>query len=409
MTTKHELKKQQIIDTAFRVWGEDYFFKTTLASVARAMGMSKAALYRYFSGKDELIGKMVEELYHIHQRICEKVQAAGRGKDFAGRLEEYNKGFLWFYAENFWYYRFAFLYLLPHSHEDLLKNERLEQLQAGLFPLKILKDELQWPENKVGLVQRFVFSVGMFLLHNRNFDRQLDVSVEELVEMNRGLVVEGSAGAKTERMVDFLKIEKLCAVRPEELPESLPVFRAIAEVVAEEGLWEASLEKIARRAGMSKSSLYFYFTNRDDMLWEIINRERHRLGEIFLERTVEMERFEERLYGYFVVFYSYLGQRKNFLSVMNWFRFQRFQIKPPSDMGEGMDKYMVFLEEGFGDRRLRRDIMDPFKMIQWLNFLMVQEINHAFCTDARTGDAWEDIRALYRLFLFGVGGSHEKK
>jgi len=145
------------------------------------------------------------------------------------------------------------------------------------------------------------------------------------------------------------------------------------------------------------------------MLLEIINRERHRLGEIFLERTVEMERFEERLYGYFVVFYSYLGQRKNFLSVMNWFRFQRFQIKPPSDMGEGMDKYMVFLEEGFGDRRLRRDIMDPFKMIQWLNFLMVQEINHAFCTDARTGDAWEDIRALYRLFLFGVGGSHEKK
>lgn len=408
-TTKHALKKQQIIDTAFKVWGEDYFFKTSLATVAKAMGMSKAALYRYFSGKEELLGEMIEELYRIHQRVCENVQSAGRGKDWAGRLENYHRGFLGFYAENHWYYRFAFLYLLPHSNEDLLKNEKLEALQAGIFPGKVLERELGRPKEETELVQRYIFSVGMFLLHNRNFDGRLDVSVPELIELNRAMVTEGHAGAKSEGPVDFEKIEKQCRVSPEELPEANPVFQAIADVVAEEGLWGASLEKIARRAGMSKSSLYFYFTNRDDMLWEIINRERHRVGEIFLERTAGMMSFEERLYGYFAVFYSYLSQRENFIAVMNWFRFQRFQIKPPSEMNEGMDRYIAFLEEGSEDRRLRRDLMDPVMLIQWINFLMIQEINQVFCTGARPGEGWEDLRVLYRLFLYGTGGFHGKK
>lgn len=408
MTTRHELKKQQIIDTAFKVWGEGYFFHTSLETLAREMGMSKAALYRYFSGKDELIGKMIKELYHIHQRVCEGVQTKGRGKDFAGRLEEYHEGFLRFYAENYWYYRFAFLYMLPHSTEDLLKAEKIEKLQRGLFPVEALR-ESGWIGNKAGLAQRFIFSVGMFLLHSRNFEGQIKIDATELIGMNRTMILRGCAGERISRTVDYAMVEETCRVSVEELDEPPPVFRAIAEVVAEEGLWDTSLDKIAKRAGMSKSSLYFYFTNKDDMLWKIINRERHRLGEIFRERTGGLESFEERLYGYFVVFYSYLSQRKNFLSVMNWFRFQRFKIKPPADMREGMDPYMAFLEEGRAARRVRDDIMDPLKMIQWINFLLIQEINHAFCTEARMGEAWEDLRALYGLFFYGIGGVHEKK
>jgi AcrR family transcriptional regulator len=408
-TTKHELKKQEIIATAFKVWGEDHFFKTSLETVAKAMGMSKAALYRYFSGKEELLREMTEELYRIHQRACENVQNEGRGKNFLDRLETYHGGFLKFYAENHWYYRFTFLYLLPHSQEDMVRSEKLEELQAEIFPGSVIEQELGWAPEMTGLVKRFIFSVGMFLLHHRSFGLRLSVEVKELVELNRCLVTKGSAGEKSEGLVDFEKIEQLCRVRPEELPEPIPVFQAIGEVVAEEGLWGASLEKIARRAGMSKSSLYFYFTNRDDMLWEIINRERHRLGEIFLERTGGIEGFEERLYGYFAVFASYLGQRENFLSVMNWFRFQRFQIKPPSDMGEGMDRYMKFLEEGVEDRRLRRDLLDPVMMIQWINFLVIQEIHHTLCTGGRPGQDWTRIRALYMLFLYGTGGFHEKK
>src|SRR6056297_351219 len=236
MTIKHELKKQKIIDTAFKVWGEEYFFKTSLAAVARGMGMSKAGLYRYFSGKDELIEAMVEELVRIHRRICDGVRGEARGRSFEERLEKYHEGFLRFYAENYWYYRFAFLYLLPHSNEDLLKYRETEELQADLFPDKQLVEELRWPEDTVAMVKRFLFSVGMFLLHNRNFDRNLDVSASELIRMNRLLVMEGSTGEKTEGTVDFAAIERHCMVRPEELMEQEPVFRAIADVVAEEGL-----------------------------------------------------------------------------------------------------------------------------------------------------------------------------
>jgi hypothetical protein len=78
-------------------------------------------------------------------------------------------------------------------------------------------------------------------------------------------------------------------------------------------------------------------------------------------------------------------------------------------MGEGMDRYMKFLEEGVEDRRLRRDLLDPVMMIQWINFLVIQEIHHTLCTGGRPGQDWTRIRALYMLFLYGTGGFHEKK
>ncbi|MCK5674296.1 MAG: helix-turn-helix transcriptional regulator, partial [Spirochaetales bacterium] len=56
--TKRELKTQLIIDTAFKVWGEDSFYNTSLSTLAEAMGLTKPAIYRYFKNKDAILQAM---------------------------------------------------------------------------------------------------------------------------------------------------------------------------------------------------------------------------------------------------------------------------------------------------------------------------------------------------------------
>ena len=50
----HEEKRNQVIATALKEWGRSHFRKTSLSTLARKMGMTKAALYRYFHNKEEL-------------------------------------------------------------------------------------------------------------------------------------------------------------------------------------------------------------------------------------------------------------------------------------------------------------------------------------------------------------------
>ena len=67
---------------------------------------------------------------------------------------------------------------------------------------------------------------------------------------------------------------------PEERP--LQIMRAAFEVFGEHGLTEARLEDIAKRAGVSKGTIYLYFPNKDALFKEMIR-------ETMIRRLVEAE------------------------------------------------------------------------------------------------------------------------
>lgn len=59
---KVEEAKEKIISATIDVIIEDGFYKLTLANVARKAGITKAAIYWYFPGKEELISAMATSL-----------------------------------------------------------------------------------------------------------------------------------------------------------------------------------------------------------------------------------------------------------------------------------------------------------------------------------------------------------
>ncbi|MDR2177685.1 MAG: TetR/AcrR family transcriptional regulator [Treponema sp.] len=54
------MTRVDIIQAAFKAWGRDCYRGTSLSDVARELGVSKAALYRHFSGKQALLEAMYE-------------------------------------------------------------------------------------------------------------------------------------------------------------------------------------------------------------------------------------------------------------------------------------------------------------------------------------------------------------
>ncbi len=403
---KRETRKREILEQAFSTWSKEHFVHTSLESVAKAMGMTKPAIYRYFSGKEALLEAMREHFTSIFDEICMSSYRKNGSGRFIDAFEAYNEVYMRFFAENPEYFIYAMVMYIPGAIKEGAQRSHVEEMYRLLFPDSLFENELGWSEEDAETVRNYIVTTGGFLLSHLALlsNQKIVVSAEDLLLLNRRFVLEGLGNGEKLRQPDFAALEEACIVSKEDLLEPDHIFSAIAEVVAEWGLWEASLEKIAKKAGMTKSSLYFYFENRNDMLWKMIDRERQHVGELFLSRTEGMEKPEELLYAYFLLFGGYLSHRPDFLSVMNWFRVQRINFQPPNHAGRGMMRYLEYLRRGIEEGRFHTYGLGEFELIRFLHFIVVNEINKAYWSGLSIEKRREKFRLLYTLFIYGVEG-----
>src|SRR5208282_5481118 len=76
--TKEKDQRQQIIETAERLFREIGFQKTTVADIARALRMSPANIYRFFGAKSEINAAVARQLMGEVEAEAEQI-AAGAG------------------------------------------------------------------------------------------------------------------------------------------------------------------------------------------------------------------------------------------------------------------------------------------------------------------------------------------
>jgi AcrR family transcriptional regulator len=58
-----EARRDELLDAALRLFTERGVAATTVADIAREAGIAKASVYRYFTGRDELLDALVERFY----------------------------------------------------------------------------------------------------------------------------------------------------------------------------------------------------------------------------------------------------------------------------------------------------------------------------------------------------------
>ena len=61
ITKEPEERKQEILDTAMRIFYEKGYEKTSITDIARAIGVGKGLCYRYFPSKEVLFDRAVEQ------------------------------------------------------------------------------------------------------------------------------------------------------------------------------------------------------------------------------------------------------------------------------------------------------------------------------------------------------------
>ena len=87
ITKEPEVRRQEILDTAMKLFYEKGYEKTSITDIAREMGVAQGLCYRYFSSKEmifdsaldqyakmqaaQLTRGMLESEYSLKQMICE--------------------------------------------------------------------------------------------------------------------------------------------------------------------------------------------------------------------------------------------------------------------------------------------------------------------------------------------------
>ena len=76
VTKEPEVRKQEILDTALKLFGENGYEKTSITDIAKAIGVAQGLCYRYFPSKEALFDSAIEEYADV---LVE--QFAGAEKD----------------------------------------------------------------------------------------------------------------------------------------------------------------------------------------------------------------------------------------------------------------------------------------------------------------------------------------
>ncbi|MFP4563718.1 MAG: TetR/AcrR family transcriptional regulator, partial [Spirochaetia bacterium] len=192
-------------------------------------------------------------------------------------------------------------------------------------------------------------------------------------------------------------------LRPQEVPAPPAIFEAIERVITAQGYEKASLEKIAREMNMDKSSMYYFFKNKESLLEETMLRENEtflNLLEIKMANSVDPK---ERIWIYQVLVCSYAVMRPELLTVLHWTLYQNFSLGVPE---KAVRKSILELERlirntgwNFEDVRL----LEPVQLLAYVYFLVSRHLHRSW---DRLGEEspFEILEPLYRYIGRGLGG-----
>lgn len=91
------------------------------------------------------------------------------------------------------------------------------------------------------------------------------------------------------------------------------ILKAAREVIGESGYDRSSVDQIARRAGLSRSTVYEYFPSKDEILKGCFAARRELLAEELTRRIDRADGIGERLGAFFEICLSRVDENREFL------------------------------------------------------------------------------------------------
>jgi AcrR family transcriptional regulator len=407
------MTKEDIISAAFRVWGRQFYLRTSLSDLAAELGVTKAALYRHYRNKQGLLDEMYSVFFdEWADFIRSDFERAAAVPETLECLSFLVRGFIEFYARRRDYFIFSLIKVYGEPGEqgrfamkeglrlrgiDMSRLGRQGKGQSGEYP----------PPLQMIMATLFLWTASFHKSRCREEDGEPDeFLIRELVNSAENIVLRGLGfdHARVESL-RFEALEDLAARRLRLEAPAAGIFKAVAEAVAEAGPWEVSMEMVARRLGFSKSSLYSHFKNKGDMIGRFFIAEFERILKYSKVGMELSDRLEEQLYLGIYSIADYLRSRQEILIACDWLRTRHLDLKPAEP--PRLAQIFQGIDFRVGGRSIDFSFPDVERLGQWILFLIINTLMR------KPGDlSFKDIpnssfRTLYRFITLGVRGIKE--
>jgi len=337
---KRRLKKIAIIEAALHVWEKDNYRTTSLSRLAESMNMTKQAVYRYFRNKEDLLDSMTDYVGSLEiewfKQTTEKLRHIPEENRVRFFIESYSKVLI----SGTRYVRFDSYNTLRLDEHSQRHN--LEQIQE-------IREILDIPERVLHLILMFSFffwgwGETQHIQKKRTNRERIDLILEVI---EKGVATKQFALPRenngTLNSIDFTSLRK--SLHQNKLIQSVNL------VIQEKGFQGVTLEKIADKAGISKSTLYNYFKNKDEMLTETTNILVKEYVQYHSQLLSKRDNFEDKLMLHLEMQYMMFPRNpqafiilKQFMSPDIFSKVERPALYPG---------FLDFLQDGLNENKLK--------------------------------------------------------
>jgi len=398
------MTKADIIQAAFKVWGRDFYLNTSLSHVARELKVCKPALYRHFKSKSDLFEAMTQ--YFIDdfaEFIRADYEQAIKTEDGIERAIILTRIITEYFARNVYFFIFSMVKLRDHQLEGpKLLNELLVR---GIDLINFHKSR--------SLLMQLIYATLIFFTAGFHKQRKSltnppgEAEISQIIGMIGKIIKHGLCYTKEEiDPLDYNELENRIAGTINNIEDD-PLLKAVAAAVASAGPWEASMEQVAHRSGLAKSSLYGHFKNKQDMLHQLFLTETVRIIEFARQGIRQSAIPQEQLYLGIYSITEYLLVKPDIVRTMDWLRTRRPTIEPrkkapPSNkflrIFEDIDITMP--QESPSVEGAPSTEGEELWLSPWILFLIINTLMHRRIEQPEAND----IRSLHQFLTLGIGG-----
>ena len=403
-----ENTKERILDAAFSLYRTPIFREVSLSEIAEKVGITKAAIFKHFKNKDDLFDKMNERMYADIAAVLGEMKTKYdnlQGEDAMPLVIE-------FCANHQEYLNYLIVSRPEFTNDDFFQHlkSRGVVLLGGIFSDDGTIRDLSGYFKSVfvsatvilfaeiyGAVSRDCAGKGLSVPDTPLFASRLSSLIV------RGLGGEGAAVAH----LRLAEIDGICAQSVQKLGELDRILLAIAKVISAEGYAKVTVDRIAKELGMAKSSLYTWFTNKNEMIKTLIHAE---VGSLFALMSENMKigtTGGERLYAFLQTELAYLISRPQLIDVCRWLQMSEDFGKAGEDDGHkeiadffrSQDIFKSFPDIGLGDDSFNFSVAWFFVMPV---FLLIHGRRHNFGLPILQA-AMKDMYFMIQYGIDGVG------
>ncbi|WP_330255061.1 TetR/AcrR family transcriptional regulator [Nocardia sp. NBC_00565] len=277
--------RRKIVDVSLRLFGELGFFNTSVDAIAKEAGVSRATLYQYFPGKDEIFLELMDECGSALLRVTRRIGALGPTPTGFDNLN-------WWLGEWSWVFeRYSTMFVQwanVAATESVVQPEidrfvgRYQHQLAG----RLANTDLGGldPESAAMAMMAVVHRVNLYLHTDRAHGRSIESVVDALSVFLQLMFFPDTPPSVFDTLplrVDSAQVisiphppaasglsieERTSGISKRARQTVERLVAAGATQFAARGYYRANVDDIVAAAGYARGTFYKYFNEKQDLL-----------------------------------------------------------------------------------------------------------------------------------------------